>query len=183
MNQNRFDALTRSLSGFSSRRHVLRSLAGAGLGLGVARLPDAAEAKKKRKPKQPKPNAFGCLNVGDACKNARQCCSSLCQGKKGKKRCRAHDTGTCSTGGQPGTCGGTDVACLTSLDKEGVCATTTGNAGYCVAAQFCFTCTTDGECQAAEGGVLGPRAACIRCANCTDFGGTACAIPDEPQTM
>jgi len=180
MNQNRFAAVTRLVSGVPSRRDLLRGLAGVGLGLGAARLPDRVEARKKGKPRIPKPNAFGCLNVGDACKRAGQCCSGICEGKKGKRSCKAHDTGTCSTGGQPGTCGGTDVACTSSLDEEGYCATTTGNAGYCMLYPFCYACETDGDCRAAEGGVLGPRAACIRCANCASFAGTACAIPGVP---
>jgi hypothetical protein len=68
MDQNRFDAVTRSLLGMPSRRSFLRGLAGAGLAPGVARFPSDTEAgeKRKKKPKRPKPNQYGCLSVGVA---------------------------------------------------------------------------------------------------------------------
>jgi hypothetical protein len=95
MNQHRVPTLSRSLASIPSRRDVLRGLVGAVFGLGVGRVPDFAEAKKKKgkkkRPKKAKPNAYACLSVGVECKNAGQCCSGICQGKK----CRAHDTGTC----------------------------------------------------------------------------------------
>jgi hypothetical protein len=94
MDQHRLRPLTRSLTRIPSRRDVLRGRAAASLGLGVARFPGSANAKKKgkkKRSKKAKPNAFGCLEVGDACKNAAQCCSGICQGNK----CRAHDAGTC----------------------------------------------------------------------------------------
>lgn len=46
MSYTRFDVLTRSLSQSPSRRDVPRGLAGAGFGLGVARLPGSAEARR-----------------------------------------------------------------------------------------------------------------------------------------
>jgi hypothetical protein len=186
MDQSRFDALTRVLSDVFSRRRVLRGVAAAGLGLAAARRHEFAHANKKRvsSPKKQKPNAFGCLSVGDACRRAGQCCSGLCQGKKGRRKCRAHDTGNCLAGEHPGECLGANVACITSLGKQGVCATTTGNAAYCTSSFIeCFNCKTDADCQAVDGGALGPRAACIRCADCGEINGTACAAPDVPQTM
>jgi hypothetical protein len=98
LNQHRIAVVTRSLTSVPSRRDVLRGLVGAGLGLGAARLPAVVAAKKKRK-KKVKPNAFGCLNVDAACKNADQCCSGICEGKK----CRAHGIGTCDQK-MPGAC-------------------------------------------------------------------------------
>jgi hypothetical protein len=68
MNQNRFGVLARALIGVPSRRHLLRGLAGAGLGWGVARLPDATEAKKKRKKKHRKKRHKG--NDGPTCGKA-----------------------------------------------------------------------------------------------------------------
>ncbi|MGH2618506.1 MAG: hypothetical protein ACRDJC_25020, partial [Thermomicrobiales bacterium] len=158
-------------------------LAAAGVGLGVARLPDDAGAKtrrKRKKPKQPRPNAFGCLDVGDSCTRASQCCSGICEGKKGKRRCRAHDTGGCSAGLTPAAgCGGTaDIACTTSRGQPGRCATTTGNAGYCVAefhSYSDFSCKTDVDCLVVSDGFLGPDAACVLCAD--GDGGTLCATP------
>ncbi len=196
MDQHRFTDLKRSLRHVPSRRDVLRGLASSGLGLGALRLSDVAESRKKRKSRkkkkpqpapqpapqpsprpapQPAPNAFGCLEVGDSCTSAAQCCSGICEGQPGKETCQAHDTGGCTAGVQPETCGGTNVACTTSLGSPGTCATTTGNAGYCLTAGDCFACKTDIDCQTLLDGQLGPHAACIRCAKCTQTGGAACA--------
>ncbi len=180
MNHNLFDALTRAVIEVPSRRKVLRGLAGAGIGLGVTHFPNATDAKRKRKHKRekaPKPNAYGCLDAGKRCKTAEQCCSNLCDGKPGRRKCRAHDANGCKAGAQSVECGGTDIACTTSFLEPGVCGTTTGKAGYCFAAGECATCTTDAECQEVEGGVLGPNAACILCADCPETGGTACVGP------
>jgi hypothetical protein len=187
VDQNRFERLTKALAAMPSRRDVLRGLAGVGLGLGALHPPAIADAKKKRKRKKRKPKAtpnhYGCLEVGDSCKNADQCCSGICDGKKGKRTCRAHDTGNCAAGAHTNDCGGTNVACVTSLGKQGYCATTTGQAAYCLFYDDCFACKTDADCQAANGGAFDPRAACTRCADCPQTGGTACATPDVPQTM
>ena len=86
MDQNRYAVVPQSLISAPSRRDVLRGLAGAAFGLGVARLPELAEAKKKRKgkskskPRAPQPNAYGCRNVGATCANSGQCCSGICEG-------------------------------------------------------------------------------------------------------
>jgi hypothetical protein len=177
MDGSHFDGLVRSLT--KSRRSLLGAALAATTGWLIA---NPAEAKKKRrprrKPQKAEPNEFGCLNVGTSCKNADQCCSGICEGKKGKKTCKAHDTGSCAAGSQIGFCGGTDVACTTSFGNPGMCAATTGNARYCVASGICFACKTDADCQVADGGILGPHAACVRCAECGDAGDTACAVPD-----
>jgi hypothetical protein len=179
MESSQFDQLIRALRG--SRRSVLSgTLAIAAGWLGAYHVEAKKKRKHKKKEKKAKPNEFGCLNVGTSCKNAAQCCSGMCEGKKGKKRCRAHDAGSCAAGTQLAFCDGMDVACTTSAGVPGGCATTTGNAGYCVATGYCVACATDADCQAADGGVLGPHAACIRCATCSDSGGTACAVPDLP---
>lgn len=168
MDGSHFDGLTRSLA--QSRRSLLGAALAATTGWLVT---NPAEAKKKRKPrKKPRkavPNEFGCLNVGKSCNNADQCCSGMCEGKKGKKTCKAHDTGNC-------TAGGTVVACTTSAGVPGQCATTTGNGGYCAATSYCIACATDADCQATYGGILGPHAACIRSVECV--AGIACAVPD-----
>ena len=62
MDQHRFDTLTRSLSGASSRRALLRGLAGLGLGLGIARLPQTAAAKKRKQNKK-RPHIFQDLTI------------------------------------------------------------------------------------------------------------------------
>jgi hypothetical protein len=180
VDENRLTVMPASLTSVPSRRDVLRGLVAAGLGLSIARLPDVADAKPKRKKKKakpkpaPKPNEYGCLDVGDPCQNVEQCCSGICAGKKGKKRCRAHDTGNCRAGQSIGFCGGENAGCaIGSGNPTGVCGTTTGNAGYCVGGGDCFPCTKDAECRP----FCGPGASCVRCERCTETGGAMCASP------
>lgn len=159
----RFDSSIRALIHAPSRREVLRGLAGVSLGFGAARFPDLADAKKKkRKHKKPKPNAYGCLEVGDACKDADQCCSGICEGKTGRKRCRAHGAGTCNPG-SPGFCSADDptqALCNDSLNC--VCLETTGGSAFCgslaARASGCADCKRDADCLA-----LGapPGSACV----------------------
>jgi hypothetical protein len=170
MDGHEFDDVFRSLA--RSRRSLFTGALA--MAAGWLSLPDvAARNRRKRKSRKARPNVFGCLNVGVTCKNAGQCCSGVCEGKKGKRKCQAHDSGTCSAGGQIAECGGTTVACTTSLGKPGRCGTTTGNAGYCFTFGACSTCKTDVECQTEAGGILGPRAACVRCETCAGTG-TVC---------
>jgi hypothetical protein len=168
MDAPRFDRLTRSLAGAALRRGLLRGLAA--FALTGAGLPRVATAKKKRK--KIKRNAFGCVNVGKFCKNNSQCCSGICQGKKGKKTCKAHDTGGCQAGHAP--CNAPQVPCTTDGGKAGFCATTTGNAGYCTTGTGgeCTPCTRDADCRE----ICGAGAACIACLECA--GGSTCATTD-----
>jgi hypothetical protein len=177
MDGMKLDGMVRSLT--DTRRSLLGgALALAGGWLGI----DTTDAKKRRKRKPRKklkqraaaPNAFGCIDVGELCQNAAQCCSGICAGKKGKRTCRAHDVGDCRAGAEPDICGVADIACTTDGGKSGACGTTTGNAGYCLRSGDCYACRTDWDCQRAGGGNLGPTAACIQCFGCTDHGGTAC---------
>ena len=190
MSQNRVAALTRSLTSVPSRRDVLRGLAAAGLGPGVPWFRQTAEARKKnkKKEKKPKSNAFGCLDVGQACRGKdATCCSGICQGKKPKKgkkdesKCVAHNAGICSADSD--SCNsGVAVACNAG-DPTCFCVLTTGNAGFC--GQFtagtdghCRFCSKDTDCQAE----FGAGAACVflgrACtAICAATGGTACAPP------
>jgi hypothetical protein len=113
--------------------------------------------------------AHDCKNLNAKCKRSQKCCSGVCRGRKGRKRCKAHDTGGCPRGQD--ACAGSD-ACTTSTGNPGHCATTSGNAGYCVfGAPNCRVCTHDDECRPQ----FGPRAACLRCASCPE--GTACGGP------
>lgn len=113
----------------------------------------------------------GCKNVGKRCQTKTDCCSNVCRGKKGKKTCRAHDTGGCKAGAIEAFCGGANVTCTSSQGFSGFCNTTTGNAGYCSREGTCLPCTRDTECQ----DELGAGAACVTCATCPN--GRGCASP------
>jgi hypothetical protein len=162
MDEHEFDRLT--------RRFVLGSLAAA-LGLGTTPIPDGVTARK-RKNKRVKRNEFGCVNVGDFCKNGGQCCSGICRGRKGKRKCKAHDSGGCQAGQFEAACVALtpDVPCTTS-GIEGRCDTTTGGAGYCRNHKRCLSCKKDQDCVP----FCGADAACIVCPDCgEETGGTAC---------
>ncbi len=156
MERARFGELLRSFARSRSRRSALGALAAAG---GMALLPDAAGARKRQRKHKKKKltfNAFGCVNVGGLCKNAGHCCSGICQGKQGQKRCHAHDVSTCT--GQD-SCTGETAQCTTTDGVGGACFVTTGNAGHCSAAGLCFACTKDADCLP----ICGAGAACIVC--------------------
>jgi hypothetical protein len=166
MDSHQFDRLARSFSRLLSRRSFASLV-----GFRALLLSGQSQAKKKhkRKKKKVKRNDFGCVDVGKFCKNDGQCCSGICQGKKDKKTCKAHDESTCQTGQSISECGGTDVPCTTSTgDTDGLCFTTTGKAGYCYRTGNCFVCNKDADCTA----VCGPQAACIVCAGCSREVGT-----------
>ena len=165
----RFDQLTRTLSTFQSRRGLLGAL-----GLGAILLPETVAAKKKKK-KKAKFNEFGCVNFGAFCKNSNQCCSGICEGKKGKKTCGAHDASTCQTG--QNACDDAEAtSCISSTGAGASCDTTTGKAPFCTANGDCFACKKDADCVP----FCGANAACIKCAACPDEGvTTACVSPDD----
>jgi hypothetical protein len=172
MDTLRIDDLARLLGRASGRRRFVLGLAVGAVGI-TARGPGVVAAGKRRR-KKVRRNTFGCVDVGGFCNTAGQCCSGVCQGKKGKRRCRAHDTGGCRAGFQDTTCDteanpGTDVLCTTSAGNEGYCNTTTGNAGFCAYSGGTYPCAKDAECQE----IYGPQAACIRCDQ--ETGGTTCA--------
>ncbi len=151
MNERFLDALT----SFPSRRDLLRGLAGTGLGLGMARWHPTTEARKKRKKrkKKDKPNAFGCLSVDKTCKNAGQCCSGICDGKKEKRRCRTHGTGTCEQDA-PGLCTAQNPELLTCNNNANCrCIRTTAGSNFCYderseAGSDCADCQQDADCEA-----------------------------------
>lgn len=175
MDDSRFDRFTRALTMAPSRRLALQGLAATVLGLAPGSPPSAVHAGKRKTKLQF--NRFACVDVGDKCRGRDEvCCSGICQGKKPKKgkkdrsRCVAHDTGGCQAGQQGSFCGGANVDCTTSAGIDGVCDTTTGNAGYCAFTTTCSPCRKDADCRP----VCGAGAACVRCATCLDDGGTRC---------
>lgn len=171
MDAHRFDELIRTLA--TSRRSLLGGTLAVPGWLGAS----AGNAKKRNRNRKrtPRLNQFGCIDVGGRCDGAAdRCCSGICAGKKGKKRCRAHDPGGCQAGQSPVTCGGMEnIGCLTSRGAPGLCLTTTGKTGYCAVELVCEECSTDRECEAR----FGLTAACILCpAQCAATGGRACAV-------
>ncbi len=206
MDTHRFDALARTLISRASRRGVLAGLA-SGL-LAVLPLTIGGEEikarKKRRKTKKPRLNAFGCVNVGQACAgNDGLCCSGSCEGekpKKGKKdtsRCLAHHSGDCTTALNVCTVGLPASKCG-EAGADAHCLTTTGNAAYCAHMETfdpetnCRPCGKDTDCEAD----FGPGTACVvldggpyctRESSCTAYGssqGTACVtVGSGPESI
>jgi hypothetical protein len=186
--QQHFDEMTRILAGASNRRHVLRGLFGASLGVSLAQIPGLAAARKRRKrkknkSKRPKPNAFGCLEIGDACKDADQCCSGICEVHKGKRSCRPHDTGICKQG-KPGFCTADNPSTIVCNEAETCgCVETTAGSNVCALLDIyiddlCADCKTDADCEAlgfAEGTACAPFVGGFCDFICPN--GTACLTP------
>jgi hypothetical protein len=187
MNAKSFEAVTRSLTSAPSRRDILRGLASTGIGLGIARWPAPADARKKRKrkkkAKKAKPNAYGCLEVGDPCKNTSHCCSGICQGKKGKKMCQAHGAGTCDQAG-PELCTTQNPAVVRCNNSANcACIRTTAGSNFCYdagaeAGGDCADCQQDSDC-VALGFPPGTACAPVLQGLCAGFcaGGMACLTP------
>jgi hypothetical protein len=158
-----FDQLTLRLRRSISRRAAVT-------GLGFMTLPGLADAKKRKRKKRKKTikrNSFGCVNVGNFCKNSGQCCSGICEGKNGKKTCQIHDIGGCQTD--------QDACVVESPCPENPmkgCYRTTGNASVCGigVAGACMACAKDADCEAG----FGPGAACVICGSCPGEADTAC---------
>jgi hypothetical protein len=178
----RIAAVARTLRRAPSRRDVLRVLAATGLGLG-ARSQEAAVAKlhhqHKHKPKKAKPNAFGCIEVGKACVTAKDCCSGICQGKKGRKLCVAHGTGTCDQEAD-GFCEAADPARTVCNDTpDCVCVATTAGSKFCAdtSSGGCAPCKTDADCESVN---FPPGSACapVATGNCitSPCNGFACFV-------
>jgi hypothetical protein len=182
VDQPGFRAIARSISETPSRREVLRGLAG--VGLGMLHIPEFADAKKKRKRKKRKPkatpNSYGCLEVDDPCKSAEQCCSGVCEGKKGKKWCLAHGIGSCDQTAQ-GFCLGDPVQAPCGNSPHCVCTKTTAGSNFCgsrLPPSNRAECKKDADCET-QG--YPPGSACALWANgfCTGdcSSGMACMAP------
>jgi hypothetical protein len=136
--------------------------------------------KHKAKAKKAKPNEFGCLSVGKACKSDDQCCTGICEGKQDKK-CRAHDTGTCDQKADD-FCAAPSQDTLCNGSPTCACVRTTAGSTFCVdtssGASACADCQNDANCEA-----LGfpPGSACAPftegvCAGMCE-GDMACVVP------
>jgi len=158
MDDDRFDALTRSLSGTgSSRRRLLTGAAGSTFAALAAAL-DVSDAGATH---------FVCQHVNKPCTRDGQCCSSRCRGLVGSKTCRAHDARSCTAAKN---------FCKTGLEGcSGTCfcLRTIGGANFCALNGTGTACTTDRQCVKALGD---PRAACFDATGCTT-GGQRCAVP------
>lgn len=169
MDAERFDTTTRMFGVAGRRRLLTVGLSGALGGL-LGRLGVRA---------QPVAEAASCAKVGKACRHAEQCCSGVCSGKHGKKKCRSHDAGTCTRGQD--ACTDPDPA----VDKCNnavacICYPTTAGTSFCadVNSGACANCARDADCLA-----LGfpPGSACLAVGvgRCAGFcpSGTACNPP------
>lgn len=184
LGQPRLAPLLRVLRGTPSRRDVLRGLAATGFGLGLA-VPSLAEAKpNRRKPRkrlQPvKPNRYGCLEIKDPCRRHSHCCSGICTGPPGRKRCRGH--GTCNQA-NPGTCEAIDpIQTLCNNSLSCLCFRTTAGSSFCsdvsAGTSECTSCKRDADCVRLG---LPPGSACLPAANGACVGicptGMACMVP------
>jgi hypothetical protein len=167
------------LSALFSRRSLLPSLSAAALGLFLSLRPtlDLAKQKhRKRKTKKPPaPNDFGCLDVGQPCReDIAPCCSGLCAVVKAKKKkkarltCVAHHADTCKADRnycssqvfEEFTCGPLDQF----GNPDAVCLKTTGSAGFCAdnygfsQTKHCLFCRKDADCVVAG---FPPGSACV----------------------
>jgi hypothetical protein len=137
----------------------------------------ALDARKKRGRRQKvRKNTYGCVNVGNFCKRDDQCCSGICTGKKGKKRCRDHDASTC----QPtqDICYDETATCTTTAGLKGECLITIGGASFCGSIGLCTDCARDADCIPK----FGPDAACVVCVKgCGPHTtrGTSCVVPGK----
>jgi hypothetical protein len=185
MDGTQFDTLTRLFT--QSRRSLLGGALAASAGLLVMSDLDAKKKrkrKKRKKVKPPRPNEFGCFEVGDPCAGEADCCSSICEGGT----CRAHDTGICEQG-VSGACSATSADDLLALACNGTycfCFRTTAGSNICSAGPYtsgdsCADCQTDADCEALgfpEGSACAPVSAGI-CGSCPS--GTACLAPCDYQ--
>ena len=79
---------------------------------------------------QPAAAAEGCATVGKRCRRAIQCCSGLCTGKHGKKKCRGHGAGTCTPDQDICTDSTPDLdKCNNNLNC--ICSRTTAGTSFC----------------------------------------------------
>ena len=142
MDPTRFDRLARYLVDPSSRRRVLRTLAGGAFVAALARVrPGAASAADDRGERGGggRPGAAGCARLGKKCGNGKKCCGGLgCKGGKcgcqgGKKPCKGKciPKGDCCSSAD---CDGRDC-------KDGICQPCLPGFKLCL-----FSCIPEDQC-------------------------------------
>jgi hypothetical protein len=148
MDGSQLDHIVRSFT--DSRRSLLGAMLAAAAGRLSAKSTEAKKKRKrKKKDKKPKPNEFGCLEVGDPCKSEEQCCSGICDGKKGKRKCRAHGAGTCRQD-LTGLCSDPPTLATCNDSETCFCLRTTANSNFCaeLGQKLCTDCQKDADCEA-----------------------------------
>lgn len=185
MHERRFDELLHAFATGRSRRATLASLASGILAAGSAARWESADARKKGKRQKIKRNEFGCVNVGSFCKNSGHCCSGICQGKKGKRKCRAHDSALCDQDAAGVCTAPNPVATACNNRADCACITTTGGSSICAelfcgnpGCSECADCRQDADCLAL-GFPAGVACAPVSKGLCAGFceTGMACVLP------
>jgi hypothetical protein len=150
MDDHRFDALTRALSGTTPRRQALRLLGGGALAGLLTRL-GANDA------------AAGCGKVGDKCERSGDCCTGArckngrCRCKRGwldcdgDGRCEDHRSDEAACGSCTTVCSGsTDLCCRGTCVDPRIDATNCGRCGVVCPTATCGNgvCTCNGNAAA-----------------------------------
>jgi hypothetical protein len=185
MKRGQFDDLLRSFA--ATRRVFVPGMLAIATGRASAYSGAAKKKHHRHKAKKPKPNAFGCVDVGKGCLYASDCCSGLCQGKKGKKLCVAHGIGTCDQEAD-GFCetsnpdqlrcnGNPACTCITTTAGSKFCGDPNPNVG-----SGCAPCRTDADCEALHF-PAGSACAPVAAGNCVSSpcNGFACFVPCGPK--
>lgn len=144
MDSSRFDRLTRELAATTSRRGMMKLIAGATVALGVTTI--VAPSSRAQ------PSA-GCVGAGESCDTDEACCGRLTCG----------DAGTC--GGPSAGCGEPGYSCATNdeccqgfyCNDYGICA------GAAECAEAGGGCDADEICCGSlicDGGYCGPSSEC-----------------------
>jgi hypothetical protein len=164
MDGTRFDGLVKALTSESrSRRSVLRlaaALAGL-LAFAGAGQQAAAACKQNRRP----------------CTGGNQCCSGVCRGPRGNKKCRAAPgQGTCTI--ETNTCviGGQAAACDPGLTGTCSCYRRPNGAAFC-ADNTTFDCLPCAQCPVGTTCVRARNGICVSCPVGTGATDTICVRP------
>jgi hypothetical protein len=167
MDHGQFDQIVARLAARRERRVALGIAGGAALAALFGRI-GGVEA-----------GAAGCATNGKSCQRADQCCSGVCKGKRGKKKCRAHGMGTCKQGQNVCTAADPHLLRCNNIAACG-CFRTTAGSPFCgnSFSTTCADCRRDGDC-AALGFPAGSACVALDVGACAGDcpSGTACLVP------